>query len=142
MNPSALIPAAIYMLASIACFTMEQGLRKTKQPVFAGPVSSRIFRSEKLAFAAWLAAALREHLTEVLLRFVPLNVILAGAALAGKASVTNALALAIGLSLLMATIEHFWTVGETFKFALGRRLISAMGSAFSALAWLMLLTRI
>lgn len=65
------------------------------------------------AFFAWLVAASYEHRAEILLRFVPANFVIAVLALAGKASVTSAPVLTIGLSLAMAAIEHVWKATTT-----------------------------
>lgn len=132
---------AAYMLASIVCFTMEQGLRKTPQPVFGNSVARRIFGWNYPGFAAWLVSAFRQNYIEVLLRFVPINALLLVLALAGKASAVSALVAAVGLSLALAVIERVPAVNPEFTFALARRTISAIGAALSALAWLVILAR-
>lgn len=141
MNPYALSAVAVYLLASLVLFAMEQGLRKTAQPSFTGPISGRFFSMAYPAFAAWLFSAFREHKVEALLRFGPVNLLLMLTASAGKLSVTGAFVTAAGFCITMLAIERFFSVDPSFKFALGRRMISAMGAAFSALAWIVFLAQ-
>ena len=131
-----------YLLVSHALFTMEQGLQKTIQPHFYGKLTHLFFSGPYTGFFAWLVAAFREHLTEILIRFIPVNLSFFVVWLAfGNPGLKGAFTTAIILSLSLGIIEHLEFSNPRFLFALAKRMISALGAAFSALAWIVLLAR-